>query len=63
LPVSKDLSRDQAVVVDASGADLRRFSSYPEHAQKSFGFLYANGVFKNIVDSGANYTMAGGPGA
>ena len=27
---------------------------------KSFGFFYANRVFKNIVDSGANYTMAGG---
>ena len=27
---------------------------------KGFGFFYANGVFKNIVDSGANYTMAGG---
>ena len=27
---------------------------------RSFGFFYANGVFKNIVYSGANYTMAGG---
>jgi hypothetical protein len=29
-------------------------------SDKSFGFIYENGVFKNIVYSGANSTMAGG---
>lgn len=29
-------------------------------AEKSFGFLYVNSTFKNIVYSGANFTMAGG---
>jgi hypothetical protein len=29
-------------------------------SDKSFGFIYENGVFRNIVYSGANYTMAGG---
>jgi len=29
-------------------------------SDKSFGFIYENGVFKNIVYSGANYTTAGG---
>jgi hypothetical protein len=29
-------------------------------AHRDFGFIYESGVFKNIVYSGANYTMAGG---
>jgi hypothetical protein len=29
-------------------------------AERDFGFIYENGVFKNIVYSGGNYTMAGG---
>jgi uncharacterized membrane protein len=29
-------------------------------AEKELGFIYDNGVFKNIVYSGASYTMAGG---
>jgi hypothetical protein len=29
-------------------------------AERDFGFIYENGVFANIVYSGAKYTMAGG---
>lgn len=42
--------------VNKSGAIVgNRFS-----ADRGFAFLYANGVFKNIVYPGANYTLAGG---